>query len=48
MISACDDHEEYFDTLGVSGEIPLDSKLARLIRRRMTAQVALKRALEGK
>ncbi len=45
MISACDDHENYFDTLGVSGQIPFDAKLAQLIRRRMAAQVALKRAL---
>lgn len=45
MISACDDHETYFDTLGVSGEIPLDAKLAQLIRRRIAAQSALKRAL---
>lgn len=45
MIAACDDHEAYFDTLGVSGEIQVDDKLARLMRRRIAAQMALKRAL---
>lgn len=45
LISACDDHEAYFDTLGVSGIIAADAKLVQLVRRRMDAQQALKRAL---
>lgn len=45
FISACDAHEEYFDKLGVSGEIQMNPKLETLLRSRMTTQMALMREL---
>lgn len=45
FISACDQHEEYFDTLGVSGEIQMNPKLAKLLHKRVAAQMSLMREL---
>jgi len=47
-ISACDAHEEYFDSLGISGNIPIDAKLAGYMQRRFAALAALKQAVEKK
>ncbi len=48
MISACDAHEEYFDSLGASGEVYADARLRQLLRRRAAAQIALTAAVTGK
>lgn len=45
MISACNEHEHYFDTLGTSGMIRVDNKLHGLIKKRLECQQALYREL---
>jgi hypothetical protein len=45
LISACDEHEKHFDSLGTSGHVQADQKLLKLIEKRIRAQSKLKAAI---
>lgn len=47
LIEACAAFEEYFDSLGTAGTIPVDDRLHALMRRRVFAQERMKKLLKA-